>query len=158
MCSDPFSARLTFLGESQQPALDHLVVETDYYAFASGEACASVDPEHFFEISRGSDESGVMNFAQRLKAGPQAVGHTLSSEAAARVPGCFRPEAMRTTRIARAFSRRAGGERREEFTVVLACDELKEGEEIYALGSYKKGETVRWEIRSLIQVDTAPTQ
>jgi hypothetical protein len=144
--------RLTFLADDGRPALDHLVATDNYFAFAVGEACATADPAHFFEIHAGSDTFGVMDFARRLKAGPQPGRDSLSRDARARLPACFLPDAMRSTRITRASSRRVGGAQREEFMVVLACDGLKDGEEIYATGSYRD-DAVHWEIGSLVRVD-----
>ncbi len=45
--------RLFFLPINGRPALDGMVAVDNYYAFAADQACATVDPAHFFEIHAG---------------------------------------------------------------------------------------------------------
>jgi hypothetical protein len=144
--------QLFFLNSGGRPSLARMVAADRYFVFASGEACAAVDQTLFFEIEPGNDVFGLLDFARRLQGGPRMDRDTLSKDALALVPGCFLPEAMRTTRIARATSYRVSGARREEYKVVLACDALQDGKEIYAIGSYQK-DAVTWDIRALTWQD-----
>jgi hypothetical protein len=144
--------QLFFLNSDGRPSLARMVAADRYFAFASGDACATVDQALFFGIEPGNDVFGLMDFARRLQGGPRMDRDTLSKDALAHVPGCFLPDAMRSTRIARATSRRVGGARREEYTVVLACDALQDGKEIYAIGSHQN-DAVTWDIRALTWQD-----
>lgn len=144
--------RLYFLGDLAGPSMAQLVTDDLYHAFATGDACATVPPAHFFGIEPGNDVAGLLDLARRLAAGPQPGRDTLTRAAQARVPACFTPDARATTRITRAVSHREGGG--EVFTVALACDHLRDGEEIHARGT-RNSDRVRWDIGSLTTVERA---
>ena len=141
--------RLTFLPDlTGKPNMASMVATTEYYAWASGEACKSVDPRQFYEFEAGSDVITLLDIARRAKDGPKDGVDTVAKADRARVAACFTPEAMRTTYIHRGFSFHDNDAAREEYTLVLRCDALEDHEELYVIGN-SNSDDVAWEIRSL---------
>lgn len=143
--------KLFFLDGPEGPSMARMVAEDRYYTFAGGEACAAIEPARFFGIEPGNDVEGLLDLAGRIKAGPQAGRDSFGRDAQARVAACFTPEAMASTRVTRAVSRRVGGVRGEEYRVALECASLRDGEELHATSS-RKDASVHWDIGTLTTV------
>jgi hypothetical protein len=137
--------RLYFLGDGTRPSLGHMVVNDQYFVFASGDACATVDPGRFFSIEPGNDVSSLLDFARRLQGGPRPGKDRVSGGSLDQASRCFTPEAMATTNVRSAISWRPEGGRRDQYKVALTCASLKDQEELVATGS-RGDDAIAWKV------------
>jgi hypothetical protein len=152
--------RLFFPTTGGRPSLGNMVVDDLYFAFASGDACASVDPARFFAIEPANDVFSLLEFARRLKNGPKSGRDRVLDGALERVSQCFAPEAMRTTRIVRAHSWREERSRRDRYRVTLFCESLENQGDVVAIGS-RDQDAILWQVTTLDHVvvdEVAPTK
>jgi hypothetical protein len=152
--------RLFFPTTDGRPSLGHMVADDMYFVFASGDACASVDPRHFFSIEPANDVFSLLEFAGRLKGGPRSGRDRVLDGALERVSQCFAPDAMDTTRIVRAHSWREKGSRRDRYQVTLFCEALESQGDVVAIGS-REQDAILWQVTTLDHVvvdQIAPTK
>lgn len=135
--------RLYFMQHEGQPSLGDMIVDDRYYVFASGEACAGVDPGLFFSIEPGNDVEGLLDFGRGLKSGPRPGTDRVPAGVLARIAPCFAAEAIAGTRIVRAHSWRSEREQRERYQATIACKALEDEGEIVATG-LRGGDAVEW--------------
>lgn len=141
--------RLTFLPDlTGRPNMASMFATTEYYAWASGDACKGVDPGLFYEFEAGSDVVSLLDIARRAQAGPRAGVDTVAKAERERIAACFTPEAMRTTRVVRGFSLFDREVMKNRYAVILQFDALRDGEELYVLRE-GEGDALSWEVRSL---------
>jgi hypothetical protein len=139
---------LFFPGYNGQPAPGDMLSEDRYFVFASGDECASVNPELFFGIEPANDVPALLDFGKRLKDGPRPGKDQIADGDLAKLSPCFAPEAMATTRIARAHSwRQEGSGRDDRYQVTLSCKALEEHGEIVALGA-RGQDAVTWALKA----------
>lgn len=152
---------LSFLSAGGRPSLGDMVANDLYFVFASGDACASVNPALFFSIEPANDVFALLDFAKHLKSGPRPGKDRIPDGELARLSQCFAPEEMVTTRIVRAHSwKQEGIGRDDRYQVTLNCKALEDQGEIVALGA-RGLDAVAWELRSWGQVGVdlaAPTE
>lgn len=143
---------LYFPGGAGGPSPGHMLANDRYFVFASGDACASADPGQFFAIEPANDVAALLDFAKRLKDGPRPGQDRLPKGGLGKVSACFAPEAMASTRIARAHSWKQGGSGRDDrYQVTLHCKALEDQGEIVALG-VRGQDAVDWRLRPWGQV------
>lgn len=141
--------RLTFLPDlTGRPNMASMVTTTEYYAWASGDACKGVDPRQFYAFEPGSDVISLLDIARRAQAGPKAGVDTVAKAERERIAACFTPEAMRTTRVVRGFSRFDRDMMKNRYVVILQCNALADGEELHVLRD-GEGDALSWDVRSL---------
>lgn len=138
---------LFFPGYNGQPAPGDMLSEDRYFVFASGDECASVNPELFFGIEPANDVPALLDFGKRLKGGPRPGKDQIADGDLAKLSPCFAPEAMATTRIMRAHSwKQEGGGRDDRYQVTLSCKALEDRGEILALG-VRGQDAVTWALK-----------
>lgn len=148
--------QLYFRNHGGRPSLGDMVAQDLYFAFASGDACASVEPARFFGIEPGNDVFALLDFSRRLKEGPRSGRDRLPDGAFARLSQCFSTEAIGTTRIVRAHSWRPQGSRRDQYQLTLTCAALPD-QDVVAIGA-RDQEAITWKVAALdqVKVDLAP--
>jgi hypothetical protein len=146
--------RLYFRGHDGRPSLGDMIPQDLYFVFASGDACASVDPARYFDIEPHNDVFGLLDFARRLKDGPKRGRDRLSDAALAKLSRCFPADARGTTRVVRAHSWRPEGSLRYQYQVRLICEALGDREEIVVTGA-RGEEAIRWQagVQDSVTVD-----
>lgn len=149
---------LAFLSDGGRPSLGHMVANDLYFVFASGDACASADPEQFFDIEPANDVVALLDFAKRLKGGPRPGKDRIPDAELEKVSKCFAPEAMTSTRIVHAHSwNQKGIGRDDRYQVTLNCKALEDQGDIVALG-VRDQDAITWKFVVLnhVTVDQAP--
>ena len=138
---------LAFLGNDGRPSLGNMVANDLYYVFAQGDACATIDVTHFFDIEPANDVSALLDFGKRLKGGPRPGKDRIPDADLARVVDCFTPDAMASTRIVRAHSwNQKGSGRDDRYQVTLRCEAVDETGEIVASG-VRDQDAIDWTLR-----------
>jgi hypothetical protein len=139
--------QLAFLSVNGKASLGEMVSTDQYFVFAAGDACATVDPALFFSIEPGNDKMALLDFSKRLKSGPRPGKDKMSDADYARISPCFTTEAMPSTRIVRAHSwRRNGAGQHDTYQTTLRCKAQEQNGEIVAFG-FRGLEAVTWRFK-----------
>jgi hypothetical protein len=136
--------QLAFLSVNGKASLGEMVSTDQYFVFAAGDACATVDPEQFFSIEPGNDIPALLDFARTLKSGPRPGKDKVSKADYARIAPCFAPAATALPRIMGGHSwREKGTSRDDRYQFTLRCTAVDDAGEIVVLG-FRGQETITW--------------